>query len=61
MSAMTPQEMFQELVRRFESTFEGIRGGVPLDRMLPKYYKLRGWDQNGVPTDTTLKQLSIRR
>jgi aldehyde:ferredoxin oxidoreductase len=44
-----------------ESTFEGIRGGVPLDRMLPKYYKLRGWDQNGVPTDTTLKQLSIRR
>lgn len=32
---------------------------VPLDKMLPKYYKVRGWDKNGVPTKKKLKQLGI--
>lgn len=32
---------------------------VPLDKMLPKYYKVRGWDKNGVPTKRKLKQLKI--
>ncbi|HDP25346.1 MAG TPA: aldehyde:ferredoxin oxidoreductase [Deltaproteobacteria bacterium] len=32
---------------------------VPLSKMLPKYYKLRGWDENGVPTDKTLKKLDL--
>ncbi len=32
---------------------------VKLDKMLPKYYKLRGWDDNGVPKDQTLKKLGL--
>jgi len=28
--------------------------------MLPAYYKLRGWDANGVPTKKTLDRLQIR-
>ncbi|MBQ9815695.1 MAG: aldehyde ferredoxin oxidoreductase family protein [Lachnospiraceae bacterium] len=32
---------------------------VPLDRMKVTYYKARGWDQNGVPTQKTLKKLKI--
>ena len=32
---------------------------VPLDKMLPVYYKTRGWDEKGVPTDKTLKKLEI--
>jgi len=43
-----------------ESTFPGIEGGVPLSEMLPTYYKLRGWDSNGVPRQKTLERLSIR-
>ena len=30
-----------------------------LDEMLPEYYKLRGWDENGVPTDEKLKELGL--
>lgn len=32
---------------------------VPLDVMLPKYYAVRGWDANGVPTAKKLKRLGI--
>lgn len=32
---------------------------VPLDKMLPKYYKVRGWDENGVPKPKTLRKLGI--
>lgn len=32
---------------------------VPLDKMLPKYYKLRGWDENGIPKPETLKKLDL--
>lgn len=32
---------------------------VPLQEMLDVYYRLRGYDQNGIPTDNTLKKLSI--
>ena len=32
---------------------------VPLDKMLPVYYKTRGWDENGVPTEKKLKKLGI--
>lgn len=32
---------------------------VPLKRMMPKYYKLRGWDRKGVPTKRTLKKLGL--
>ena len=32
---------------------------VELDKMLPEYYKLRGWDENGVPTPEKLKELGL--
>jgi aldehyde:ferredoxin oxidoreductase len=34
---------------------------VPLERMLNKYYRLRGYDANGIPTPETLKMLEIIR
>ena len=33
---------------------------VPLEKMLDKYYKLRGYDANGIPTADTLKNLGIQ-
>ncbi len=30
-----------------------------LDKMLPEYYSLRGWDTEGVPTETKKNELSI--
>ena len=33
---------------------------VPLDKMLEKYYRLRGYDANGIPTVDTLKRLGIQ-
>lgn len=30
-----------------------------LDKMLPEYYSLRGWDENGVPKAETLNRLSL--
>ncbi|MCK4312492.1 MAG: aldehyde ferredoxin oxidoreductase family protein [Candidatus Cloacimonetes bacterium] len=32
---------------------------VKLDEMLDRYYEIRGWDGNGVPTAETLKELEI--
>ena len=32
---------------------------VPLDQMLPRYYKLRGYDPDGMPTAETLRRLEI--
>ncbi|MFC1936242.1 aldehyde ferredoxin oxidoreductase family protein [Chloroflexota bacterium] len=32
---------------------------VELDQMLPKFYQLRGWDENGVPTEKKLKSLGL--
>lgn len=32
---------------------------VKLDEMLDRYYQLRGWDQNGVPTKDTVQNLLI--
>jgi aldehyde:ferredoxin oxidoreductase len=31
-----------------------------LHRMLPEYYKVRGWDSEGRPTDQKLKELSLQ-
>lgn len=44
-----------------EPSFEGQKGGVPLDEMLPQYYKVRGWSNSGIPTEKTLDRLQIRR
>jgi aldehyde:ferredoxin oxidoreductase len=30
-----------------------------LDKMLPHYYEIRGWDKQGVPTVDTLKRLGL--
>ncbi len=40
---------------------EGPQKGntVRLSEMLPEYYKLRGWDENGVPAGETLKRLGL--
>ena len=32
---------------------------VPLDKMLPRYYKVRGWDKNGIPKPGKLRRLGI--
>ncbi|MBC8338287.1 MAG: aldehyde ferredoxin oxidoreductase family protein [Alphaproteobacteria bacterium] len=36
---------------------KGLTNG--LDKMLPEYYELRGWDANGVPSDETKSRLSL--
>ena len=30
-----------------------------LDKMLPEFYQVRGWDKNGVPTDAKLRELGL--
>ncbi len=38
----------------------GAAGSLPdLDNMLTAYYKLRGWSDDGIPTDMTLKKLDV--
>lgn len=32
---------------------------VKIDNMLDKYYRLRGWDENGIPTEGKISELSI--
>jgi aldehyde:ferredoxin oxidoreductase len=32
---------------------------VPLDKMIPTYYRVRGWDKNGVPKKKKLRRLGI--
>ena len=43
-----------------ESTFDHMEAGHPLDKLLPRYYKNRGWDARGVPTRKTLERLQVR-
>jgi aldehyde:ferredoxin oxidoreductase len=43
-----------------EPTFEHMKSGHPLDRLLPRYYRHRGWDAEGVPTKRTLEKLQVR-
>ncbi len=33
---------------------------VPLDQMLPRYYKARGWSADGVPTEKKLNSLGVK-
>jgi len=33
---------------------------VELDRMLAKYYRLRGWSEEGIPKEATLKRLGLQ-
>ncbi len=43
-----------------EPIFKHMTSGHPLDQLLPRYYKLRGWDAGGVPTRQTLEKLQVR-
>jgi len=43
-----------------EPTFAHMTSGHPLHQLLPRYYKLRGWDTRGVPTARTLERLRVR-
>jgi aldehyde:ferredoxin oxidoreductase len=38
---------------------ENLKHIVPLEKMLKQYYKVRGWDEHGVPKKRTLKRLKI--
>ena len=49
--------MLKEPLLKGESEGQVVR----LDIMLPEYYKLRGWDKNGVPTPEKLEQLGLTR
>ena len=33
---------------------------IPLEKMKKTYYKARGWDRNGIPTEATLRRLKIK-
>lgn len=38
----------------------GCKGSiVELDRMLPNYYRARGWDEEGMPTPEKLRELEL--
>jgi aldehyde:ferredoxin oxidoreductase len=39
---------------------DGMGHTVDVNDMLPEYYRLRGWDERGVPTAEKLEQLRIR-
>jgi len=43
-----------------ESIYEHMDSGHPLGDLLPRYYKLRGWNADGVPLRTTLDKLQVR-
>jgi aldehyde:ferredoxin oxidoreductase len=34
---------------------------VPLDKLLPEYYEMRGWDKDGTPTKEKLKELKLEK
>jgi aldehyde:ferredoxin oxidoreductase len=34
---------------------------VDLEPLLEEYYRLRGWDAEGVPTEAKLAELGLRR
>jgi aldehyde:ferredoxin oxidoreductase len=34
--------------------------GHPLEELLPRYYRLRGWNADGVPNGDTLERLQVR-
>jgi len=38
---------------------EGAQDHVHLDKMLKKYYRIRGWDEHGVPKQKRLKKLGL--
>ena len=35
------------------------RAPIPHDKALDEYYKLRNWDNNGIPTEKALKEAGL--
>ncbi len=50
-----PERMEKEPIKSGPSKGEV----TDLSKMLPEYYKIRGWDENGVPTSEKLKELGL--
>ena len=50
-----PERLLKEAAKTGPAT--GLVNG--LDKMLPEYYQLRGWTNEGVPTNETLSRLAI--
>jgi aldehyde:ferredoxin oxidoreductase len=50
-----PERFFKEPIQ------DGLAQGQisQVDEMLPKYYEVRGWGENGVPTPETLESLEL--
>ncbi len=51
-----PDRLLNEKIK----TGPGKGNATRLDTMLPEYYELRGWDENGVPSEEKLKELGIK-
>jgi aldehyde:ferredoxin oxidoreductase len=49
--------------KMFKAASQGKRAGQvpPLADMLRDYYEVRGWDSSGVPTDSALARLGLKR
>lgn len=47
--------------KMFQAAKTGPRSGKipPLDRLLKDYYRIRGWNEDGVPTSETLERLGL--
>jgi len=43
-----------------EPIFKHMSSGHPLDQLLPRYYRKRGWGPDGVPTQRTLERLQVQ-
>ncbi|MBW2272979.1 MAG: aldehyde ferredoxin oxidoreductase family protein [Deltaproteobacteria bacterium] len=43
-----------------EPIFDHMDSGHPLGELLPRYYRIRGWDAEGVPLPATLEKLRVR-
>ncbi|MCP4472157.1 MAG: aldehyde ferredoxin oxidoreductase family protein [Gammaproteobacteria bacterium] len=50
-----PQRLLKDAAK--SGAAKGLVSG--LDKMLPEYYEIRGWDADGVPTDETRQRLSL--
>ncbi len=49
-----PERMLKETRKNYNDTKP-----IPLEKMLDDYYKIRGYDKNGIPSPQTLKKLEI--
>jgi len=53
-----PERLFKEAIKTGPSKGE-IYDRREFEKLLFEYYRLRGWDENGVPREKKLKELGI--